>query len=363
MKILVLVQNYPNLNGNKALMYVHVRNKYYVKYGIQVDVVNFDAKESYEIDGVKVLTEDMYDKNEKYDYLICHAPNIRNHYRFHKQYGGFFPRFMFFFHGHEVLKLSKEYPKPYAFMGKSIGELVLRDCYDELKFVIWRKYFNKVKDKTRFVFVSHWLENKFFENLKLNRTSFEGRCFVINNSVGETFENESYRPIKPFKFDFITIRSNLDKSTYCVDLLCEIANKYPEYRFLLIGKGRYFEFNKKPNNIDWVNETCNHEELMRYIDQAKCGLMLTRNDTQGVMSCEMATYGIPLLTSDIEICREIFGKYPNVKLISNDVKDIDLNELVDALCKKEERRKLYCFNETIMKEIALIRENDPAIQI
>ena len=68
MKILVLVQNYPNLNGNKALMYVHVRNKYYVKYGIQVDVVNFDAKESYEIDGVKVLTEDMYDKNEKYDY-------------------------------------------------------------------------------------------------------------------------------------------------------------------------------------------------------------------------------------------------------------------------------------------------------
>jgi len=33
-KILVLVQDYPNNNGGVALMYVHVRNKYYIQHNI-----------------------------------------------------------------------------------------------------------------------------------------------------------------------------------------------------------------------------------------------------------------------------------------------------------------------------------------
>ena len=40
-KILVLVQNYPDNDGGVALMYVHVRNKYYIQHDIDVTVLNF----------------------------------------------------------------------------------------------------------------------------------------------------------------------------------------------------------------------------------------------------------------------------------------------------------------------------------
>ena len=39
MKVLVLVEDYPS-NTSKILMYVHVRNKYYMKKGMEVTVLN-----------------------------------------------------------------------------------------------------------------------------------------------------------------------------------------------------------------------------------------------------------------------------------------------------------------------------------
>lgn len=49
-KILVLVQDYPNNNGGVALMYVHVRNKYYIQHNIDVTVLNFSSVDDYVID-------------------------------------------------------------------------------------------------------------------------------------------------------------------------------------------------------------------------------------------------------------------------------------------------------------------------
>lgn len=52
--ILVLVQDYPNNEGSVALMYVHVRNKYYIQHGINVTVLNFSTSKNYSIDGIRV---------------------------------------------------------------------------------------------------------------------------------------------------------------------------------------------------------------------------------------------------------------------------------------------------------------------
>ena len=38
--------------------------------------------------------------------------------------------------------------------------------------------------------------------------------------------------------------------------------------------------------------------------------MPTRADAQGVMACEMATFGIPLITSNIDVCKEVFKELP-----------------------------------------------------
>lgn len=79
-KILVACADYPDLNGNLAMMYVHVRNRYYVAHGMDVVVLNFRATFDYIIDGIRVISLKTY-KNQKrlYNILICHAPNVRNH--------------------------------------------------------------------------------------------------------------------------------------------------------------------------------------------------------------------------------------------------------------------------------------------
>ncbi|MFR6582999.1 MAG: hypothetical protein ACLURP_14015 [Ruminococcus sp.] len=64
-KILVLVQNYPDNDGGVALMYVHVRNKYYIQHDIDVTVLNFSSHDDYNIDNIKVITEDTYKKENK----------------------------------------------------------------------------------------------------------------------------------------------------------------------------------------------------------------------------------------------------------------------------------------------------------
>ena len=75
MTLLVLVADYPNNDGGVALMYTHVRNKYYVENGLDVTVLNFRAKEDYVIDGVKVISLKSYKNsdNKKYDILSLYA--------------------------------------------------------------------------------------------------------------------------------------------------------------------------------------------------------------------------------------------------------------------------------------------------
>ena len=89
MKILVLATNYTVPNSVVASHFIHSRNLLYIKEGIDVSVLSFATKNDYEIDGVKVFTQStIVDKleNERYDIVLSHAPNLRNHYRFLKKH-------------------------------------------------------------------------------------------------------------------------------------------------------------------------------------------------------------------------------------------------------------------------------------
>lgn len=97
-KVLVLVADYPQENGKKAHRFVHVRNLYYAENGIDVTVLNFATKKNYIYENINVIGLKEYKENKlRYDILICHQPNIRNHYIFLKKYGGLFPRLIFSF--------------------------------------------------------------------------------------------------------------------------------------------------------------------------------------------------------------------------------------------------------------------------
>ena len=111
MKVLVTSAAYPTNDGKRPQYFVHSRNLYYQKNGIEVTVLNFATEDQYSVDGIRVFGMKHFDPlKEKYDLLICHAANLRNHYAFLKKYDSFFSKIVFVFHGHEILHINKYYP-------------------------------------------------------------------------------------------------------------------------------------------------------------------------------------------------------------------------------------------------------------
>lgn len=354
-RLLVLVTDYPNNCGGVALMYIHTRNLEYASVGHEVVVLNFNANEPYIYEGIKVITLKQFEEeNVEYDILILHAVNLRNHYRFLRKYECRFPKMIFFFHGHEVLKINEAYSKPYSYMKSNKLKDLFQDLYDELKLIVWRIYLPKVKYKSEFVFVSHWMEEHFYKYTKIKPSMLDGHTHITYNSVGQIFEKETYDGRCEKKYDFITIRSFLDGSKYCIDLVNEWAKNTPEAKFLVIGKGEFFHHYSKASNIVWMNQTLNHKEMLNYLDASKYALMPTRTDAQGLMMCEMAAYGIPVITSDIPVCHEVFDGFENIFYLSNENGNV-LSEFLkyNTMSKKDSR---YYLSNTVNKELELIEK-------
>ncbi|MGQ2383926.1 glycosyltransferase [Lactiplantibacillus plantarum] len=357
-KVLVAAAFYPDDLGNKRLYFIHVRNLYYVKSGLSVTVLNFAADHDYSVDGIQVITLETYvSQQAEYDLLICHAANIRNHFRFLQNYGNKFAKIIFFFHGHEIMHISKYYPVPYKFKRNHYAiKKNLRNLYDSFKLSLWRRYFLQNKTKIRLVFVSSWLRNVFYSELKLSVASIGAQTKVIHNSVGKTFELNDYNPLQQKKYDFITIRNYMDDSKYSVDLVVEEARKHPEYKFCLIGRGEFFKHYEKPENLALIMHELGHEKMLNYLNSARCGFMPTREDTQGVMTCEIATFGLPVITSNIAVCREVFQAFKNVALVDNT--NINLTATYEGLLSlgKQPKNQAYFAKNTVAKEIELIKE-------
>lgn len=324
MKLLVLTAFYPQPGVTRERMFVHVRDLYYQEHGAEVTVLDFAAKEDYGIDGIQVITEASF-RREPGLYAgrlcICHSANLRNHYRFLKRYQALFPHLVFFFHGHEVLHLTVDYPLPYPYLRQARpSRRLFQKLYDTAKLALWGRYYRALSGKADFVFVSRWLFDRCRRYMK-GRPPFvpgDPRVHIIPNSAGRPFEEGAYSPAGEKPYDFVTVRGDLDGSKYCADLVAAYARACPDKRFLIIGAGRYFDHDPLPENAVLINRSLSHPELLSYLDQARCGLMPTREDTQGVMTCEMITYGLPVITSDIDVCHEFFGGLPNVRLIPND---------------------------------------------
>lgn len=360
MKILELCANYPGPDEKAALTYVKARNHIYREHGLNdITVLNFSLeKGSYVEDGFNVISlRDYREKcaNEKYDILICHAPNIRNHYMFLKKYQGRFEKVVFFFHGHEVLDINKEYPKPYPYLGTRKLKILINRIYDPIKFKLWRSYFIKQKNNVTLIFVSKWIENKFQEYLKLSLDCIQAKHVMIHNNISKRFEIEEFDRESPKEYDFITIRSNLDDPKYAVDVVNNLAKANSQYRFLLVGRGDFFKHYKKADNIEQIERYLTPDEIVGLLNQSRCALMPTKNDTQGILACEMATFGIPTITSDIEVCKIVFEGFPNVAFISNNDTSIPLEPIVNRLRSAVEKNEKYFAKNTILKEIELIR--------
>lgn len=360
MKILVLCAGYPDLNGSIALNYVHTRNiAYNLKWNIDVTVLNFKTQENYIKDGIKVISLQHFANtlDEHYDVLVCHAANLKNHYTFLKKYDKMFRRIVFFYHGHEVMKITKEYPKEYEYAKRNFLKNLFLPLYDLMKLRIWKSYLLSNLSKIHLVFVSEWMYDVFLKNTGINERLLEDRTSIIYNSVSKNYETLRYDINSPKEYDYITIRGNIDTSKFAIDLVNKFAFSNPSKKFLIVGKGEYFKHFKKADNIERIERFLNQNEIVELLNKSKCALMPTRCDAQGVMACEMATFGIPLITSDIYVCRAVLNGFSNVGLICNSSDGSDLLEINSKItpCVGNVITRFF-ENETIGKEVELFNK-------
>ena len=127
--------------------------------------------------------------------------------------------------------------------------------------------------------------------------------------------------------------------------------------FLLIGDGKFFEHNPQPKNIDIQRGFLTPEQIPAVLDKAKAGLMLTRLDAQGVMMCEMATYGLPVVVSDLPICREMLNGFENTLFVDNDTLDADLEGFLKNIAHQVTPNKEKFHPATLAcKEIEIFKQ-------
>lgn len=362
MKILVLCSNYPDVEGKTGGMFFHVRNLYYQDNGANVHVLNFSADQNYIKDGIDVFSFEYFENTlvyEDYDILICHAPHISHHYRFLKKYSTKYKNIVFIFHGNEAFKTKVILPKEYSFMNNNnFYSTLKRNIKDEVKLYLWRKLFEKLAYKSQFVFVSNWMREQFYRFTKINRNLLIDRNHVIYNSIGKPFEENVYDKDKSKRYDFITIRNNLDGAKYGIDIVNNLAKSNTNYKFLIIGKGDFFKHVDKAKNIEIIQKELSHEEILNYLNESRIGLLPTLWDSQGLMTCEFVSFGIPTITSDIEICHEILGDFNNIEFIKNDDENLDLTNIYTKLLSKpiDYRNTKYFAANTSGKELELFKK-------
>lgn len=368
LRILVVVQGYPSPNDRYNLAYVHTRLLGYIERGLDVTVLNFSAKANYVYEGVRVINESHWLKvMTTYDVLIAHAPNLRNHLRFLQKHGAMFPRWLFFFHGHEVLNKQAYYPAPYNYESGSNGFWRIADrAYDFFKLRVLRPVLEKWLNQghLELIFVSGWMRQAFFDNVKAKPELVMPHAHIIPNAVHPAFLSHQWQALDPLNADCITIRP-LDNPKYAIDQVCVLAKANPHLRFHIFGRGDYFQHHLLPKNVVWFNRFLTPEEMIHLLPRYRCAVMPTRLDAQGVMMCELASYGIPLITSDLPICREMLAPFKRVHYLPEleDSQDptpfahYDLKSIIEQLVEAPSpAQQPFAFDALIDQEYACITQ-------
>lgn len=328
MKLLILTQTYPCSNRIYEMAFVHTRNLQYIHHKHEVMVVSFAAEQNYEFEGISVFTKehlnDLIEK-ENFDAVISHAPNIRNHIRSLIPLMDKIDKLFFVFHGHEVLHTTNYYPEPYEYQKlENYFKQPIVQIYDFIKCKVLKWFISKyIGEKLKLIFVSNHLKQLAIANIGLNCEVIDENSKVIHNPVNEVFLENQYDWTEKKHLDFITIRP-LNKSVYAIDLLMKLAKSNPFRTFYVYGEGDYFNYNNYPVNVKIMRKFLKPCEIPATLNKYKAAIMLSHHDTQGVMACEMAAFGIPIIVSNTAASEEMFADVKNKLLLNNDNMKVDL---------------------------------------
>lgn len=356
MNILVLVSGYPSVENPYNCTWAHTRNLYYKNMGMQISVFVPTLVSSYVFQDIEVLGHDRVDElyNGKYLAVISHSPNIRYHLPILRRIYSEVEAVFLLFHGSESMYINYDYPKPYRYMQDGFLKFWIRNVYDFLKFKMLPRFILAHKSKVRMIFVSGWMKNIFIKNM-FDPSHLDIDSYIINNAISDAFINNSYALSSVVKADFVTLR-RLDESKYAIDLVVKHALANPDKTYHVYGRGEYFNVYDKPKNIKLIPNHVEQDDIPKLLNNYRCALMPTRCDAQGVMVCEIATFGMPIITSDIDVCHEMFDSFGNVLMLSESQFScqMDLDEFLTCRNLTRNLDRFSTFN-TVHQEYLLLR--------
>lgn len=322
MRILVLTTAYPTPANIYQQAFVRARVRGYHERGYQVRVVSFSTKVNYELDGVGVETIGSWsgrDLREHFDIVVSHAPNLRGHLLFLHRHRHVLPPVAFTFHGHETLVINRRYPPPYPWKRHRwfAVQHILQNIYDRIKLKILQTVIERLRrqKKVLLIYVSHAFRAMALDDIGLPKSKWDDISLVIPNPVGLGIKQGSHRPSELLG-DFLTIRP-LDVSKMAVDLVVECARQNPAHTFHIYGEGEALKHLATPPNVVHFPGFIENDDIPQLLNRYRAALMPSRCDAQGVMMCEMAVTGMPVVGSDIAAHREALREFPRTGFLDN----------------------------------------------
>lgn len=311
--VLLITPGYPSLENKYNTAFVHTRIKAYQEAGIPVDVVvcnEIPDIKQYTFEGVHVFKCDYFYLRE----LLQKRPykKILIHF-FDDRYANILEsvdtsetQLYFFLHGAETL--YRDWPKivsPY-FGPEVVIDGALEDRFKRKDFFI--KKYSHFKN-AKWLFVTEWTRQRCEELLDFK---FE-RSDVIPCLIDtELFSYERKDP--ELRKKIFVLRKFDDIRTYSLDtvvrVILELSRRpfFSDLEFDIYGDGSLHERILEPvkdfENVKIHKEFLTHEQIRKVHQTHGIALFPTRFDSQAVSSCEAASSGCAVVTSDIPGVRQ-----------------------------------------------------------
>ena len=377
---LVLTPGYPSVDNKYNCAFVHTRVRAYRKIGMDVDVACIGetlSAQSYEFEGVKVVRAGFGYLRElllrkRYGKILIHF--------FDNRFANALEsvdlsdtRLYFYLHGAETLyhdwtKIVSPYFGPPAEITDE-----LRGLFEEKDFFI--KKYNHIK-RAKWIFVTPWTRSRCEELLGIK---FENSDVIPCLVDTELFSYQKKDP--ELRKKIFVLRKFDDINSYSLDTVVRVIEElsrrdfFSKLEFDIYGDGSLHSVILEPvtrfSNVHIHKRFLTHEEIRQVHETHGIALFPTRFDSQAVSSCEAASSGCAVVTSDIPGVRqfipndlgvlcEVENPVSYADVIEKMYRDPDYFALV-AEKESESVRGKYDFEHTIGKEIAMYA-SDEALQ-
>ena len=310
---LLITPGYPSLENKYNTAFVHTRVKSYLNSGMNVDVIVCNELSNlslYEFDNIKIFKCSFYHLRELLK--VKHYSKILIHF-FNDQYANVLEsidlsntKLYFYLHGAETLywdwpKIASQYfEEPAVITNKMKKQFMVKDYFI--------KKYNNLKN-AKWIFVTNWTKEHCEELLDIKFNNWDVIPCLIDTDL---FKYDKKDP--ELRKKIFVLRKFDDINSYSLDtvvrIILELSRRecFKDLQFDIYGDGsmhdRILAPLRKFDNVNIVKKFLTHEEIRKVHTEHGIALFPTRFDSQAVSSCEAASSGCAVVTSNIPGVRQ-----------------------------------------------------------